>query len=151
MPPARASAIARRASVTVSIAAEAIGSSSAIERVKRVAVETSFGSTSDSPGTSSTSSKVSPSFANFRGSSVSSSPESCFSNSIRRGYPPWRSSLLERDGGQLGHLDRAVQARREPRIEEAGADLLHRRGTRGDGESERLLDGAAGQLGGEVG
>ena len=65
MPPSRASAIAIRASVTVSIAAETIGSSSAIVRVSRVAVETSFGSTADSAGTSSTSSKVMPSFANF--------------------------------------------------------------------------------------
>ena len=50
MPPSRASAIAIRASVTVSIAAETIGSSSAIVRVSRVAVETSFGSTADSAG-----------------------------------------------------------------------------------------------------
>ena len=50
MPPSRASAIAMRASVTVSIAAETIGISSAIVRVSRVAVETSFGSTDDSAG-----------------------------------------------------------------------------------------------------
>ena len=37
MPPSRASAIARRASVTVSIAAETIGIASSIERVRRAA------------------------------------------------------------------------------------------------------------------
>ena len=67
IPPSRASAIAIRASVTVSIAAETIGMSSAIVRVSRVAVETSFGSTADSAGTSSTSSKVRPSFAELLG------------------------------------------------------------------------------------
>ena len=56
-----------RASVTVSIAAETIGISRTIVRVRRVAVETSFGSTDDSAGTSRTSSKVSPSLANFAG------------------------------------------------------------------------------------
>ena len=65
IPPSRASAIAIRASVTVSIAAETTGTLSAIVRVSRVAVETSFGSTADSAGTSSTSSKVSPSRPNF--------------------------------------------------------------------------------------
>ena len=45
IPPSRASAIAMRASVTVSIAAETTGTLSAIVRVSRVAVETSFGST----------------------------------------------------------------------------------------------------------
>ena len=62
MPPSRASAIARRASVTVSIAAETSGISSSIVRVSRVRVETSLGRTADSAGTSSTSSNVSPSF-----------------------------------------------------------------------------------------
>ena len=42
MPPSRASAIASRASVTVSIAAETSGTSSAIVRVSRAAVETPF-------------------------------------------------------------------------------------------------------------
>ena len=66
MPPSRASAIAARASVTVSIAADTIGISSSIVRVRRVRVETSPGSTLDSDGTSSTSSKVSPSLENLR-------------------------------------------------------------------------------------
>src|SRR5579859_2089452 len=71
IPPSRASAIARRASVTVSIAAETIGIARSIERVKRARVETSFGRTCDSAGTSSTSSKVNPSRPNFRSSSSS--------------------------------------------------------------------------------
>ncbi len=43
MPPSRASAIARRASVTVSIAADTSGIVSGIVRVRRVSVETSLG------------------------------------------------------------------------------------------------------------
>ena len=54
-----------RASVTVSMAADTSGISSAIVRVSRLAVTTSFGSTADSAGTSRTSSKVRPSFANL--------------------------------------------------------------------------------------
>ena len=54
-----------RASVTVSMAAETTGISSTIVRVSRLAVATSFGRTADSAGTSRTSSKVSPSFANL--------------------------------------------------------------------------------------
>ena len=65
MPPSRASAIAVRASVTVSMAAETSGISSAIVRVNRVAVATSFGSTEDSAGTRRTSSKVRPRRPNF--------------------------------------------------------------------------------------
>ena len=61
MPPACAMAIAMRASVTVSIAEEMIGMLSAMSRVMRVRISTSAGSTSDRPGFSSTSSKVSAS------------------------------------------------------------------------------------------
>ena len=57
-PPAWAMAMARRASVTVSMAAEMMGIESGIVRVMRVAVETSAGSTEDAPGFISTSSKV---------------------------------------------------------------------------------------------
>ncbi len=57
--------MAMRASVTVSIAAETSGISSAIVRVRRLAVATSFGRTADSAGRSRTSSKVRPSFANL--------------------------------------------------------------------------------------
>ena len=63
--------MARRASVTVSIAAETIGIARSIEGVRRARVETSFGRTCDSAGTRSTSSKVSPSRPNFRSSSSS--------------------------------------------------------------------------------
>ena len=67
MPPARARAMARRASVTVSIAADTIGMASSMRGVSRVQVRTSFGMTDDSAGTSSTSSKVRPCLANFGG------------------------------------------------------------------------------------
>ena len=52
MPPARARAMAIGASVTVSIAADTIGMASSMERVRRVRVSTSAGSTDDSAGTS---------------------------------------------------------------------------------------------------
>src|SRR5262245_13183278 len=68
MPPARASAIARRASVTVSIAAETTGIESSSSRVSRDRVDTSFGSTSEDAGTSRTSSKARPSRANLSSS-----------------------------------------------------------------------------------
>ena len=58
MPPACAMAMARLASVTVSMAEETIGMLSAIARVSRVRMSTSDGITSDGPGLSSTSSKV---------------------------------------------------------------------------------------------
>ena len=61
MPPACAMAIAIAASVTVSIAEATIGMFSEISRVMRVRTSTSDGSTSDRPGFSSTSSKVSAS------------------------------------------------------------------------------------------
>ncbi len=54
-------AIAMRASVTVSIAAEISGMFSAIAGVTNVRVSAVAGSTSDGPGTSSTSSNVSAS------------------------------------------------------------------------------------------
>ena len=46
---------------------------SEIDGVRRVTVETSFGSTDDSAGTSNTSSNVSPSFPNFRSNATSRS------------------------------------------------------------------------------
>ena len=67
MPPARASAMASGASVTVSMAADTIGIARSIRGVRRVLVSTSAGRTDDSAGSSSTSSKVRPSFANFDG------------------------------------------------------------------------------------
>ena len=61
MPPWRAIAMAIRASVTVSIAAESSGTATRDPRVSREVVSTSDGMTSVSPGSSSTSSKVRPS------------------------------------------------------------------------------------------
>src|SRR2546423_10356389 len=96
-----------RASVTVSIAAEITGTSSAIVRVSRVAVETSFGRTDDSAGTRRTSSKVSPSFANFAGSVVSAGSRPSFSTSIEERYRRGRMRVrkLGGEGMQLGELD----------------------------------------------
>ncbi|CAB5064661.1 unannotated protein [freshwater metagenome] len=64
-PPARDIAIAIADSVTVSIAEEIIGTLSRCFEVKLVAVSTSLGTTCDSSGSRSTSSKVSPSIATF--------------------------------------------------------------------------------------
>ena len=61
MPPWRAMAMAIRASVTVSIAAETRGSLTEMLRDSRVEVSASLGMTSVAPGSSSTSSKVRPS------------------------------------------------------------------------------------------
>ena len=61
MPPAWAMAMASRLSVTVSMAADTSGMFRLISRVNRVAVSTWVGITSDGPGSSKTSSKVSPS------------------------------------------------------------------------------------------
>src|ERR1700712_3694032 len=59
MPPSCAIAIARRASVTVSIAADTRGRFRLMFREKRVAREVSLGRTWENAGTSNTSSKVS--------------------------------------------------------------------------------------------
>ena len=69
MPPARAMAIAIRASVTVSIAELTSGTRSRILRVSWLAVSALAGTTSEAAGSSSTSSKVSPSIAILFGSS----------------------------------------------------------------------------------
>src|SRR4051794_14676859 len=71
-PPWRASAIAIRASVTVSIALDSNGVRRRSDRQSRVEVSTSLGITSEAAGESSTSSKVSPSWANFAGRPPSS-------------------------------------------------------------------------------
>src|SRR4051794_1142343 len=71
-PPCRAIAIAIRASVTVSMALESNGVRKRSERDNRVEVSTSLGMTSEAAGCSSTSSKVSPSGANFSGRAPSS-------------------------------------------------------------------------------
>src|SRR5678816_1606375 len=58
MPPACAMAMARPASVTVSMAADTSGMPSSTVLVRRVRVSTWPGRTSEAPGTSNTSSKV---------------------------------------------------------------------------------------------
>ena len=67
MPPARAIAMASGASVTVSIAAERIGTFSPMPGTTSLAVDTSFGRTLLAAGRSRTSSKVRPSVANLAG------------------------------------------------------------------------------------
>src|SRR4051794_33949882 len=135
MPPSRASAIASRASVTVSIATETTGTSSSISRVSRVRVETSFGSTSDSAGTSSTSSNASPSRANFCSSEMSRS------TSIRPSSSPSKKDRLAfgGDGLEVGQLNILDQLGRDARIEPSGAELERRRGTRCDRRPQRVL------------
>ena len=59
IPPARASAIAIRPSVTVSIAADRIGTLSTMSPAIRVAVSTAAGNIEEAAGSSKTSSKVS--------------------------------------------------------------------------------------------
>src|SRR5262249_25081011 len=143
-------AIAIRASVTVSIAAETSGSSSAIVRVSRVAVDTSFGRTADSAGTRSTSSNVSPSFANFSGSAASDRlPKR--STSIRKRYRGARASRLHRLRLELGDRDAALEPGGAPRIEDAGAELEGRSRAGRDGRAERVLAGAPGDVGGDEG
>src|ERR1700722_2227054 len=61
IPPWRAIAIARRESVTVSIAAATMGIFSGTLRARQVRVSACVGSTEDLPGSSRTSSNVSPS------------------------------------------------------------------------------------------
>jgi hypothetical protein len=61
IPPLWAMAMASRLSVTVSMAADTSGMFSLISRVNRVDTSTWVGITSDAPGSSKTSSKVSPS------------------------------------------------------------------------------------------
>src|SRR6476619_3678494 len=133
IPPRRASAIAIRPSVTVDSAAERSGISSATERVRRVAVETSFGSTPDSAGTSRTSSKVSPSLANLSSRSLKWSDPS---------GPPGGRTRFPRsgDGLELVHLDPGREAPRLRRIEAARTDLEHRRAAGRDREAKRVLD-----------
>ena len=96
-PPARAIAMAIRDSVTVSIGDDTSGTLIRTRRVTWVLVSTALGTTSDSAGSSSTSSNVRPSIANFGGkpenslvitaipsSSAIRSQSSC----IRRTSPP---------------------------------------------------------------
>jgi hypothetical protein len=72
-PPCRAMAIAIRASVTVSMAEDSSGTRRVMLRESRLEVSTSLGTTSDASGSSSTSSKVRPTIANFSGTPAASS------------------------------------------------------------------------------
>ena len=63
MPPSWAMVIARRCSVTVSMAEDSNGTFSSMLRVRRVFSDTSLGSTSEWAGRSRTSSNVSASWA----------------------------------------------------------------------------------------
>ena len=85
MPPSWAMAMARWASVTVSMAAERMGTLSVMERVRRVWMSTSEGSTLDLWGASSTSSKVSAS--GIRSSSIQFHPR----------YQPQRTQRTQRE------------------------------------------------------
>ncbi len=77
MPPSRARAMASRASVTVSMAADSTGMLSWMPGAKVTLRSTSAGNTSERPGTSSTSSKVKAS--SEKGSPVISYPSSVYS------------------------------------------------------------------------
>ena len=70
-PPCLAIAMAIRPSVTVSIALESSGVRTVTFREIWVEVSTSLGTTSEAAGSSSTSSKVNPSGANFSGNDAS--------------------------------------------------------------------------------
>src|SRR5690554_7069234 len=72
MPPSWAMAMARRASVTVSMAADTSGMLSSIPRVRCVLRHTSLGNTSEYPGTRRMSSKVR---ASWRIRSIAGAPE----------------------------------------------------------------------------
>ena len=90
MPPSCAMVMARRASVTVSMAAESTGSPMRMRRVSCVERSTSRGSTPERAGTSSTSSKVSA------------------SSRIRMGRRPKKKRAIVRTGGDRVNLGPAT-------------------------------------------
>ena len=91
MPPSRAMAIAILEVVTVSIAAVRNGEFRWMPRTSSVEMSTSAGTISDRAGTSSTSSKVSPSLVNFSvGFVFSIRPPFLFLQVFRFGLPPSR-------------------------------------------------------------
>ena len=99
IPPSRAIAIAILDSVTVSIAEVMIGVLSTISLVRCVWISTISGVQSDSPGMSSTSSKVMPSFANFLFSFVSSifiTSHFFFKRSLQKYYSLSYTILLQK-------------------------------------------------------
>src|SRR6266852_5386375 len=106
MPPSRATAMANRASVTVSMAALTMGMLIVMWRVNRVRVSVSAGKTEDLAGTNATSSKVSP-----------TGKEGCSMSLLFRRRPEMRARgflldrllLLQRGGFGLGHLGLPAQ------------------------------------------
>src|SRR6266545_4821181 len=121
-PPAAAMAIAMRASVTVSIAADTIGMLIWMLRVSRVDVSTDFGSTSDSAGRSRTSSNVSASRRSSRLSMRTYMRPRA--GPSRRACPPdRRSGMMGAGGGTARQAERPAHARRAA----AEAVVRHRR------------------------
>ena len=108
IPPACAMAMAMRDSVTVSMAALRSGISRVIEGVRRVRVSAVAGSTSEAPGTRSTSSKVRASRR-----SISDSPKGrvavpcLFHARHGKGSPAARHGLRIGEGGPLKSAVRA--------------------------------------------
>src|SRR5262245_9360887 len=143
----RARAIASRASVTVSMAADTTGIASSSSRVRRVRVETSFGSTSEAAGTSSTSSNASPSLANL------SSSARRRSTSIRPSSSPSKenslASVSDADLLEIADLDVGQQRPRLLRVEAPGAHLQRRRRSGRDRAAERVVCRAARRVGGD--
>ena len=139
MPPSRAMAMARRDSVTVSMAADTSGMASEMLRVRWLAVDASWGSISEAAGTSRTSSKVRPSRPNFSANEGGGGLRlaSC------------SMSHLRRSGGRRPVLGRLAVAggacrRRSPRLRlgstagrSTGRSRTHARPVRT--ETERLL------------
>ena len=159
MPPSRASAIAIRASVTVSIAAETTGTSSAIVRVSRVAVETSFGSTRrlgrheqhvvEGEALLGRTSRSGRARSRVRSTAK-------LSDVHRETVPaPAESRRLRASDRRLGGCVSSVtstaglQPARVARVEAARADLERRRRAGGDRRAQRLLGGPAGAARGE--
>ena len=132
-PPAAAMAIAMRASVTVSIAADTMGMLRVMLRVRRVDVSTDFGSTSDSAGRSRTSSNVS---ASRRSSRLSMwTYRRARAGPSRRACPAdHRSGMIGDGGGTARQAKRPANARRAV----AEAVLRHRRGVRREVRVEPL-------------
>src|SRR5579862_9117924 len=123
IPPSWAMVIARRDSVTVSMAAETTGRLTLISRVSWLARETSRGRTSEYAGTSSTSSNVSASSRMRMGVHLSSQEAAHCTLHLQRGKP------LSFRRGTHPRIGRASRARRLQRFapESRGA---HTPGTR---------------------
>src|SRR6185312_7003063 len=130
-PPCRAIAIAIRASVTVSIAAETSGMFTVMLRLSRVRVRASPGARSEYPGTSRTSSKVSPSSANF---SLKMSDADTDASQAAEEWDALQSNLGQR-------CPRTRSPHREDRASRASARPVRARGGRGSTDPCRRLRG----------